>query len=286
MGSNKGKVPKGTKIGPFIILDQNLGIGSTGTVKLAIHTETGSAAAVKIVKSSELKLKEEAMKEVALLKQLTHENIVNIRYIHEDKNYIYLFTSFFEQGDLYSYIQREGAFNETTAFSYFRQMVAALEFCHQKNICHHDFKLENCVVNSVRVLNVIDFAYAIEFDSSGEEIRKFNGSPAYCAPEILFRKPHDASVDMWSLGVCLYYMLCGRFPFIEDEQTTTFEELCENVKALRLQFPKHLSPQVMDILSKMLAKKNRITWKEIRTHVWFVNNEALVANQMLIAGTE
>lgn len=127
---------------------------------------------------------------------------------------------------------------------------------------------ENCVVHSDGSLRLIDFAYAVDFSDPSTPIRSYHGSPAYAAPEVLFHQPHDASVDIYSLGTCLYYMLCGSFPFVKDETTTTFEQLCRNVKAFQLDFPPHLSEDVIDLLSRMITKKDRISWHEIATHPW------------------
>jgi 5'-AMP-activated protein kinase catalytic alpha subunit len=284
LNKNDSNIYINEKIGPFRITNKILGEGSTGTVRLAIHDETQMKYAVKIVKkrySIRNSLNhQEALREIKILQTLCHENIIKIEYIEENDECIFIFSKYLSQGDLYNYIQKNGLFDEPTALFLFKQMVAALEFCHQQGICHHDFKLENCVIDENFHLRLIDFGYAIEFRNSDSNssspagnnllIRKYNCSPAYSSPEILFRIPHDASVDIFSLGTCLYYMVCGYFPFC-DEERTTLEQLCHNLKVLRLEFPEYLSADIKDLMTKLIAKReNRARWDEIKGHPWFI----------------
>lgn len=258
--------PYATKVGRYQICPEDLGIGSTGCVKLA-KDDSNKKFAVKIVNQKDPKSKEEALREVSLLSGLKHDNIIRIEHVEQLKGNIYIFTEYYDQGDLYSRMQRDGCFGEEEAVALFRQMCAALEFAHSCKICHHDFKLENCVVDSFGQLRVIDFAYAMEFDDN-EPIRYYHGSPVYAAPEVLFRKPHNESVDIFSLGICLYFMLTGRFPFVKDESRTTFEQLCRNVTIFRLECPELLSNDVKDLLSKTITKERRLSWREINIHPW------------------
>eukprot|EP01119_Soliformovum_irregulare_P007073 TRINITY_DN1947_c0_g1_i2.p1 TRINITY_DN1947_c0_g1~~TRINITY_DN1947_c0_g1_i2.p1 ORF type:complete len:192 (+),score=29.99 TRINITY_DN1947_c0_g1_i2:604-1179(+) len=160
-------------------------------------------------------------------------------------------------------------FTEDNGRAIFVQMVDALAHCHQSRVCHHDFKLENCVIDSRGHLKVIDFAYAVEFDSPTRLLRDYHGSPVYSAPEILFRKPHDYTVDIFSLGICLFYMLAGYFPFAKDEENTSFEQLCRNVRSFNLIFPAHFTGEVKDLITKLLRLKDRVSWDEIKQHPWY-----------------
>mmetsp|Transcript_26667 Transcript_26667/g.37538 ORF Transcript_26667/g.37538 Transcript_26667/m.37538 type:complete len:347 (+) Transcript_26667:180-1220(+) len=215
------------------------------------------------------KIRNEVMREVNLLQKLHHENIVKLIHIEEDDTYMFIFSEWMDEGDLYSYIQRNGTLDEVTALKLFKQMMAALQHCHESKVCHHDFKLENCVINGDLDLRVIDFGFAIDYAHlpQGELLHHYTGSPAYSAPEILDRRPHTESVDIFSLGTCLFYMLAGRFPFC-DEEKTTYEQLCRNVRAGVIDFPDKFSDQVRDLLKRMLSKDHRITWDEIEEHAW------------------
>jgi len=256
-------------VGPYIF-KENLGHGTTGTVRLAYNTTNGTKSAVKIVNKTVTRKRKEAKKEISVLQQnAEHKHIIKLELVEEDPMHIYIFTEYYEEGDLYAYIQRRGVFEETLAKLLFRQMVEAVDHCHKKlKICHHDIKLENLVMNAEMRVKLIDFGFAIDLDLAGKKLIKiYDSSPAYSPLEILMKRPHDESVDVFSLGTCLYYMLCGRFPFCDPDKTS-FEELVQNVQIERVDFPERLSSSAQDLIRRMLRKKNRISCEEIRYHPW------------------
>jgi len=219
------------------------------------------------------KMKDETYREINLMNKLGHENIMKTLQVVEETNYIFIFMDFLSEGDVYSYIQKHGSFEESRARQLFKQMASAVAFCHEARVCHHDIKLENFVMDSSSV-KLIDFGYAIDYTTkpSTEQFHVFNGSPAYSAPEILDRKPHDESVDIFSLGTCLYYMMSAEYPFC-DETRTTYEQLVRNVRSGKFCWPDHFSSSLRDLLSHMINKPNlRYSWKQILGHPWM--NEA------------
>jgi len=259
------------RIGPYKIQERIVGQGTTGVVKLAVNTVNGKFAAVKVVPKSISLKRKEAKKEVKILTKVNHESVIKLEHVDEDPNFIYIFTEYCEEGDLYSYMEKNGYFDENIARKLFVQLLDAVEFCHKHlRICHHDIKLENLVLTSDFRLKLIDFGFAIELDpSAGKKlIEEYNSSPAYSSLEILLRRPHDETVDIFSLGVCLYYMLTGRFPFC-DPEVTTFEELCQNLHAHVLEFSGDVSGPAQDLITRLLAKrKDRIRLEEIQAHPW------------------
>lgn len=278
--SKKGKEDtslseKDKRIGPFIIREgENIGHGTTGTVKLAFETTTKSLVAVKIVDKTIFRKRKEAKNEIRILQRVEdHKNIIKLKHVEEDSKNIYIFLEYCELGDLYSYIERHGSLDEINARRFFLQILDAVEYFHRKlRVCHHDLKLENCVITSEFELKLIDFGFATEFeDAAGKKpIRIYDGSPAYSAPEILLRCPHDESVDIYSLGTALFFMLCGKFPFCEPGKTTC-DELIANITTGGLEFPDPdlISPEVQDLIGKMLVPAaKRIKISEIRSHPW------------------
>jgi len=261
------------RIGPFAIKDTILGEGTTGTVKLAFNTCTGDFAAVKIVNKSITRKRKEAKKEITILEKVRdlETPLIHLEHVEEDQHNIYIFLKYMELGDLYSYIEKTGTFEEMDAKKLFRQLLTAVEVCHKKlRICHHDIKLENCVIDSKFNLKLIDYGFAINIDSAAvkDQIQVYDSSPAYSPLEILLRRPHDESVDIFSMGTCLYYMLFGCFPFCDPDKTT-LEELTQNLQIGDLEFPPGFSPAVQDLLYRMLSKKKtRISLDGIRHHVW------------------
>ncbi|PRP77161.1 Kinase, CAMK CAMKL [Planoprotostelium fungivorum] len=216
------------------------------------------------------KVKDETYREINIMNKLNHENIMKTLQVSEENNYIFIFMDHMDEGDLYSYIQKHGSFEESRARMLFSQMASALAFCHEAKVCHHDIKLENFVIDSHSGVKLIDFGYAIDYTTKPdtESFHVFNGSPAYSAPEILDRKAHDETVDVFSLGICLYYMMSAEFPFC-DETRTTYDQLVRNVRQGKFCWPDHFSPSLRDLLSHMIAKRNlRYSWKQILSHPW------------------
>lgn len=160
------------RIGSYI-LKEVLGEGSTGTVHVAINSETGKKAAVKIVNKCISKKLKEAHKEIRILESFRHENLVELEKVEEDNAKIYIFLQYCELGDLYAFTETNGSFDESTARFFFKQMVDVIDFCHKKmRICHHDVKLENFVVGTDFTLKLIDFGFCtklVELPAGGKK---------------------------------------------------------------------------------------------------------------------
>lgn len=276
----KGNVVDKEMIGAWLI-KESIAFGTTGTVKLSQNVYTGARAAVKCVDKTIARKRKEAKNEIRCLHSASHEHVIRLEHVHEDPNFIYIFTEYYEKGDLWDYIQRHGKLDEHTARMLFRQMLDAIEFCHRRlGVCHHDVKLENCVLRADAHsptelhLKLIDFGFAVPLDPSGpgqKTIRVFDSSPAYSAPELLLRRPHDESVDLYALGVCLYVMLTGGFPFCDSEKTT-HEQLIKNIQAGVIDFPPDLSPWARELLLGLLAKVNRFSIDDVRSSNWFLGH--------------
>lgn len=157
------------RIGPYILTEQVLGMGTSSTVKLAHNVLTNSRSAVKVVTKTVSRKKKDARKEIHILSQISepHENIIRLQHVEEDHQNIYIFTQLYDQGDLFSYISKHGTFDEPSAMRIFRQMVEAVLYCHQRlHICHHDVKLENFVLDRTNKVALIDFGFSVELGPS------------------------------------------------------------------------------------------------------------------------
>eukprot|EP01117_Protostelium_nocturnum_P014132 TRINITY_DN533_c0_g1_i1.p1 TRINITY_DN533_c0_g1~~TRINITY_DN533_c0_g1_i1.p1 ORF type:complete len:319 (-),score=87.56 TRINITY_DN533_c0_g1_i1:403-1359(-) len=296
-------------VGDYKISDEEVGEGSNSVVRIAHHCTNNSQVIAKILikktgtpssspfaspmsspagsptgispailanyQSLAQKVKDEMFREIVIMNRLFHQNIVKPLQIIEEESYIFLFMEYMEEGDIYSYIQKHGSFEESRAKELFIQMISALVHCHENKICHHDIKLENFVMNEGKV-KLIDFGYAIDYSTRppNELFHIFNGSPAYSAPEVLDRKPHNESVDTFSLGTCLYYMIAAEFPFC-DETRTTYEQLVRNVRMGKFVWPDHFSTELRDLLSKMMAKSgSRMEAKDVLNHPWITSSNS------------
>eukprot|EP01126_Amoeba_proteus_P018991 TRINITY_DN196_c0_g1_i5.p1 TRINITY_DN196_c0_g1~~TRINITY_DN196_c0_g1_i5.p1 ORF type:complete len:209 (+),score=44.49 TRINITY_DN196_c0_g1_i5:414-1040(+) len=189
-------------------------------------------------------------------------------------------------GDLYSHVEKNGPLTEARARKILRQILSALEYCLLKGWVHHDVKLENILLMEEDDIRLSDFGLSQRLPPppplppsslqhqvhEGEERRSllnvFSGSPLYMAPEIFSLQEHDEQVDMWSLGVCLYFMLVGSFPFIADSYPALEESvLFDDVKFTTSM---NLSSSVQDLIRLMLSKdpKKRIKFLSVRHHKW------------------
>ena len=163
-------------------------------------------------------------KEIQVLKELEHPNIIKIHEYYIDNKYHYIITELLNGGELYDSIVKVQRFNERKAAHIMRQILSALNYLHSKGIVHRDIKPENILVEKADTnselgddfeslnIKLIDFGASIFFKENQKLTVKI-GSPYYIAPEVLNRN-YDEKCDIWSSGVVLYVMLTGNFPFI------------------------------------------------------------------------
>ena len=222
-------------------IKKRLGKGSFGNVYKVEHKVTKEIRAMKIIKNPLSvcvnTLDKKFLKEIQVLKELEHPNIIKIFEYYIDEQYHYIVTELVTGGELYDTIIKFQKFNEKKAAYIMRQILSALNYLHSKGIVHRDIKPENILVvrpdkNSKKLFNndeinikIIDFG-ASNFFKSNEILTLKVGSPYYIAPEVL-NKSYNEKCDIWSAGVVLYVMLTGNFPFIGMTQP----QLYENIKS-------------------------------------------------------
>ncbi|XP_049849213.1 uncharacterized protein LOC126318242 [Schistocerca gregaria] len=264
------------EVGEYRInFDILLGTGSDASVYFATHLPTNLGVAAKVVLASEGTSKFNRVSfEVEALQSFTyHQNLVQIYDVVKTAEFVILFLEYVPNGDLGSFVEQRGRLEESLARQFFCQMLSVLEHCHENQIVHHDFKLENLLLASDYSLRLIDFGLSNRFRDG--QLGDFTGSPLYMSPEVFSFQSHDQSVDVWSLGVCLYYMLTDMFPFSAD----TYNELQEKVVFGEVTFPHKpkLNEDVKELIRFMLRKnpKTRITLWEIRHHPWLLQPDNL-----------
>lgn len=260
------------KASDFVISDRCLGQGAFASVKLASHKQTGKRIAVKEITKSGIPdgMSEYVVGEAHILARLHDKNIVKLLLTDEDEDHIYLYLQFMEGGDLHSRVERDGNFIPAHAKHVFRQIVNAVDYCHKQNICHRDLKLENILIQgeglSSKVL-LIDFGFAADMPTQEHLFTDFPGSVCYAAPELIQGRPYRGrSADIYSLGVVLYTMLFGRYPFYSENKRDMFQMITGSKPT----FPEGTDPQIKALLTWMLMKEPslRPTMAEIRNHAW------------------
>eukprot|EP01127_Copromyxa_protea_P009503 TRINITY_DN2250_c0_g1_i2.p1 TRINITY_DN2250_c0_g1~~TRINITY_DN2250_c0_g1_i2.p1 ORF type:complete len:265 (-),score=28.90 TRINITY_DN2250_c0_g1_i2:111-905(-) len=227
-------------------------------VRLGVHIPTSARVAVKIIDIRTERVRVRAHHELQVLRSVgAHKNVVNLHAAEEESDCLYMFLEYAPGGDLWSYIEKNGPVSEYFARSMIQQLVSALEFCHSKGIVHHDVKLENILLVRENEVLLSDFGFSQCFveGESRKMVTTYSGSPLYMAPEVFSLQPHDELVDMWSLGICLYY--------IGLEEAVTFQEL-------RFTPSMNISPSLQDFISQMLTKDpaSRVCFSQLKRHKW------------------
>uniref|UniRef100_A0A3Q1CJ75 SNF-related serine/threonine-protein kinase n=1 Tax=Amphiprion ocellaris TaxID=80972 RepID=A0A3Q1CJ75_AMPOC len=258
------------KIAGLYDLDKTLGRGHFAVVKLARHVFTGEKVAVKVIDKTKLDTVATGhlFQEVRCMKLVQHPNIVRLYEVIDTQTKLYLILELGDGGDMFDYIMKhEEGLNEELAKKYFAQIVHAISYCHRLHVVHRDLKPENVVFFEKQgLVKLTDFGFSNKFQP-GKKLTTSCGSLAYSAPEILLGDEYDApAVDIWSLGVILFMLVCGQPPFQEanDSETLTMIMDCKYT------VPAHVSSACKDLIDRMLQRdpKRRASLEEIESHAW------------------
>ncbi|XP_077934507.1 serine/threonine-protein kinase MARK1 isoform X3 [Halichoerus grypus] len=232
-------------------LQKTIGKGNFAKVKLARHVLTGREVAVKIIDKTQLNPTslQKLFREVRIMKILNHPNIVKLFEVIETEKTLYLVMEYASGGEVFDYLVAHGRMKEKEARAKFRQIVSAVQYCHQKCIVHRDLKAENLLLDADMNIKIADFGFSNEF-TVGNKLDTFCGSPPYAAPELFQGKKYDGpEVDVWSLGVILYTLVSGSLPF--DGQN--LKELRERVLRGKYRIPFYMSTDCENLLKKLLV---------------------------------
>lgn len=260
------------KIAGLYDLEETLGSGHFAVVKLARHVFTGEKVAVKVIDKTKLDEISRAhlFQEVRCMKLVQHPNVVRLYEVIDTQTKLYLILELGDGGDLYDYIMRhDKGLTENVAREYFRQIVRAISYCHQLHVVHRDLKPENVVFfEKLGVVKLTDFGFSNKF-CPGQKLETSCGSLAYSAPEILLGDSYDApAVDVWSLGVILFMLVCGHPPFQEanDSETLTMIMDCKYT------MPEHVSGGCRSLIGNMLVREpeKRATLQQIAQNEWLL----------------
>ncbi|KZT01973.1 Pkinase-domain-containing protein [Laetiporus sulphureus 93-53] len=268
-------------------LSKTLGAGSMGKVKLAHHNITGEKLAVKIlprasppsgaVPTSEAAAKQaskDASKEIRTLREaalsmlLHHPYICGMREMIVHAHHYYMVFEYVNGGQMLDYIISHGRLRERVARKFARQIGSALDYCHKNNVVHRDLKIENILISQTGNIKIIDFGLSNLYDPASH-LSTFCGSLYFAAPELLNAKVYTGpEVDVWSFGVVLYVLVCGKVPF--DDQS--MPALHAKIKRGLVEYPVWLSAECKHLLTRMLVTNpvNRASLTEVLSHPWMV----------------
>uniref|UniRef100_A0A6I8NZL4 Serine/threonine-protein kinase SIK3 n=1 Tax=Ornithorhynchus anatinus TaxID=9258 RepID=A0A6I8NZL4_ORNAN len=241
---------------------------STRTPLPTVNERDTENVAIKIIDKTQLNPTslQKLFREVRIMKILNHPNIVKLFEVIETEKTLYLIMEYASGGEVFDYLVAHGRMKEKEARAKFRQIVSAVQYCHQKHIVHRDLKAENLLLDADMNIKIADFGFSNEF-TVGNKLDTFCGSPPYAAPELFQGKKYDGpEVDVWSLGVILYTLVSGSLPF--DGQN--LKELRERVLRGKYRIPFYMSTDCENLLKRFLVLNptKRGTLEQIMKDRW------------------
>ena len=262
-------------------IKQVIGKGKFGVVNLGIHKKSGKQVAIKIMNKSSIKTiedKELVRIEIDVLKLCHHPNIVRLLDHLENNEYIFIVMEYIEGGTLRQYFKKKKFnFSERQASNIMYQIVSGIKYLHQYGIAHRDLKPDNIMItqqNDFGIIKIMDFGLS-KILSPKEKMVDGYGSLSYVAPEVLLRTPYNKEVDIWSMGVILFYMLSGHLPFRGSKEEDVANKIVFNSPEFDDDDWETRSKAVRDLIESCLEKKveNRITIDDFINHPWFKKNK-------------
>lgn len=273
-------------------LKEVIGTGNFSEVRLGIHKDTKTKYAIKVSDIQDEQEYECIKQEIEILGRLDHPNIVKLHEIFETpanskgRRQVFMVTELVEGGELFDRIVTDGAMSEEEAREIAGTMIDAIEYMHEHGVVHRDLKPENILLDKSSgetVIKIADFGLAKLYapdsqtkEGQGDGSPTFHtmcGTPSYVAPEILLSKRrggYGPEVDMWSVGIILYSLLCGFPPFYHEEQQLLFRQIIKE----DLDFPSPewdtVSPGARDFVTMLLQKDatKRMTPLQALKHPW------------------
>ena len=233
-------------------------------------------------------------REVNLLREVKHPNIIELKDIHEDEKFLHLITELCTGGELFDRIiaktqqdhhNGESCFSEQDAASLIRCILDAISYCHNvKGIVHRDLKPENFLFKDSSddaEIKIIDFGLSRHDDENFGVMKTKVGTPYYVAPEVLERR-YTKACDMWSIGVITYILLCGYPPFYGDSDS----EIFRSVRNAIYDYPSPewdtISSSARNFIDGLLCKDpgQRMSAREALQHSWISRRQDMKKNRV------
>lgn len=257
---------------------KTIGHGHYGTVRLArLKASPEDQVAIKTLSKKNVRNSQEMLdREIQILFELHHPNIVRLYEVFEDDAYVHLVTEYCSGGELFEHIVDMGGYSEHEAKRLLQKILLAVNNLHHSNVCHRDLKPDNFMFENstpTAELKLIDFGLAKYFDKFGHsEMKTVVGTPDYVAPEVL-QKVYGPKSDIWSIGVIMYSMLTGGLPFTGDTVHEVLGNIMTGSYSLPSEIKAAISPQALDLLGKMLVvdQEQRLTADVALAHPWFTH---------------
>eukprot|EP00758_Cryptobia_borreli_P006199 Tbor_TRINITY_DN5100_c2_g1::TRINITY_DN5100_c2_g1_i13::g.26097::m.26097/K04456/AKT; RAC serine/threonine-protein kinase len=258
-----------------------LGKGTFAHVVLARHKTSNKYYAMKVVNKQGLldhKRVQDVFTERNVLTRSNHPYLLKLHYTFQSEHKLFFVMDFMAGGDLDKYLNSQPTkiIDPETSRLYACEIFMAITYLHDNGVIYRDLKPENILIDREGHCALADFGLSKDFHVEGKDLynepmrcNSFVGSPFYVAPDVLKKKEYTVAVDLWSLGILLYRMVCGRPPF----SGTNMKEVFENILFTDLRFPSSVAvaPELRDLISRLLIKdaNKRIKAHEVRAHPYW-----------------
>lgn len=273
----------GNKMINEYVRQYKIGAGSYGKVVLYQSSIDGKLCAIKAFhKSHLLKLRvapsetamTDVLREVQIMKMLDHPNIVNLIEVIDDPNtdHFYMVLEYVDGKWVWEGSGPPGGIGEDTARKYLRDIVSGLMYLHAHNIVHGDIKPDNLLVTRSGTVKIGDFSVSQVVEDDNDELRRSPGTPVFTAPECcLGLTYHGKAADTWAVGVTLYCMILGQYPFLGETLQDTYDKIVNNPLVL----PDELNSQLKELLEGLLCKDpaQRMTLDAVANHTWVIGDD-------------
>jgi len=265
-----------------------IGEGAFGKVYLIENKKTKQRFACKRLSKKKIKNKDSLQREIEMMKDLDHPNIVKLIEVYEDKAYIFLVMEELKGGELFERIlaraKGNNYYTEREVAVLFKQIVSGIAYCHEINIVHRDIKPDNIIFVDEKEdsnVKIIDFGLGRSFDKI-LSMKTRVGTCDYMSPEVL-KGEYNEKCDVWSLGVLLYILISGRPPFKGDTETITMKKITEGKFEFKWEGWGIISNECKKLISDMLTVdiNKRPTAREVLQNLW-VSTGASKANDIPI----
>ncbi|KAI7895905.1 uncharacterized protein EV154DRAFT_494138 [Mucor mucedo] len=249
-----------------------IGKGQFGSVYRALDLATGEIVAVKRLFLEEGALDDEIMKEVALLKTLSHSNVIRYLGFIQGKQSINIILEFAENGSLMSTLKAFGAFPEKLVASFCIKILNGLDYLHQNEVVHCDLKAANILTTKTGDVKLTDFGVSLNLKIKGADAGSVSGTPNWMAPEVIELKGASTKSDIWSLGCTLVELVTGKPPYADLIAMSAMFRIVEDpIPPL----PDSISDEMKSFLTACFQKDPQLrpSAHELLHHPWILQNQ-------------